>query len=258
MNTLNPLNKLRKPLYLSLCLLMLGVSTQAMAQADAKSSPLLSARSTARPKPTPTPKPTPKPKPSTQPTARPGQLQALPQTKTSARLMLLPFENHLKDQTPSIGETVQDTFQISLLRPEAAIFQLISRRHVQAQLKELAFSESALSDPANSLRLGKLLSATQMLTGVISSGKIHTSGTTNLQPIDYTWATVQVTATLTHIETGEVLYTGKAEGTSSRYPSWQGATFTSIIVEAVEQASQRLAADLINSRQSQPQSGALQ
>lgn len=97
-----------------------------------------------------------------------------------------------------------------------------------------------------------------MLTGVISSGKIHTSGTTNLQPIDYTWATVQVTATLTHIETGEVLYTGKAEGTSSRYPSWQGATFTSIIVEAVEQASQRLAADLINSRQSQPQSGALQ
>jgi hypothetical protein len=171
------------------------------------------------------------------------------QTKDSetirpSRLLILPFENRLKDQSPAIGETALDTLQTDFFQAKRP-FQLIARRQMKLQLAELAFAESALSDPQKALQLGQLLSANLMLSGTIALGKIHTSEVTNIQPIKYTWATVQVSATLMHMETGEVLYSGKAEGRSSRYPTWQGSTYTSIISEAVAQASRQLATDLL-------------
>jgi len=161
------------------------------------------------------------------------------------RLLLIPFENRLKDQSAAISEMASDTLQVQLMRPQNRWFQLVDRRQIRAQLAELTFSESALSDPQNALKLGKILSANLMLGGTIASGKIHTSEVTNIQPTKYTWATVQVNATLMRTETGEILYSGKAQGQSAPYPTWQGSTYTSLIVEAVEQATLSLAEELL-------------
>lgn len=168
-----------------------------------------------------------------------------PMLDAAHRLILLPFESQLKNQDPAIGESAADTLQLSLLKPENRRFRVISRKHVKSILAELTFSESALSDPKKALKLGQLLSANLMLTGTVTGGKIHTSEVTNKQQVEYTWATVQVNTTLIDIETGEVLFAGKSEGSSARYPTWQGDTYTSIIVEAVQAASNRLASELI-------------
>ncbi|MEZ0372839.1 MAG: CsgG/HfaB family protein [Candidatus Sericytochromatia bacterium] len=186
------------------------------------------------------------------PSPRPSQAQpcgtAVPAAAAEQFLILVPFENHLKNQDPAISDMALDTLQISLLKPENKLFRLIGRKHVKAILAELAFSENALSDPQKALKLGKLLSADLMLTGTVSAGKIHTSEVTNLQPIEYTWATAEVSTTLIRIETGEVLFASKASGISARYPTWQGDTYTSIILEAVEQASSQLVGELIASQ----------
>lgn len=174
-----------------------------------------------------------------------------------SRLMLVPFENHLKDQDTAIGTASLDSFQNALLQPNNRFFKLIDRRQIQAVIAELAFSESALSDPRNALKLGKQLSANLMLSGSVSAGKIHTSAVTTRQPTEYTWATVQVNATLTQVETGEVLFSQTVQGQSERYPSWQGSTYTSIILDAVRQASDRLAQDLVHSQHAIRQAGAL-
>lgn len=172
----------------------------------------------------------------------------VPPASPAHRLMLIPFENHLKDQDVSISNMAVDTLQNSLLKPENRLFRLIDRRQVKAMLTELAFSESALSDQTKALKLGKLLSANLMLTGSISAGKIHTSEVTNLHPTEYTWATVQVSVTLTQVETGEILFSSKAEGISEKFPTWTGETFTSIILDAVEAASTDLAGQLSASK----------
>ncbi|PKL77605.1 MAG: hypothetical protein CVV27_04990 [Candidatus Melainabacteria bacterium HGW-Melainabacteria-1] len=204
-----------------------------------------------------TPKPASTPAKSASPSAVPSASPACPCARVAPvnlpaepeRLILVPFENRLKDQDNAIGDTALDTLQMRLLKPENRYYRLIGRKHVKAILAELAFSESALSDPKNALKLGQLLSAKLMLTGMVSAGKIHTSEVTNLQPIEYTWATVQVSATLLNIETGEVLFASKALGSSQRFPTWQGDTYTSIILEAVEAASATLSDELIANRQ---------
>lgn len=183
------------------------------------------------------------------PASRQPAKVTVPPASPAHRLMLIPFENHLKDQDASISNMAVDTLQNSLLKPENRLFRLIDRRQVKAMLTELAFSESALSDQTKALKLGKLLSANLMLTGSIAAGKIHTSEVTNLHPTEYTWATVQVSVTLTQVETGEILFSSKAEGTSEKYPTWTGETFTSIILDAVEAASTDLAGQLNASKQ---------
>ncbi len=231
---------------LCFCLLLTGLSVQ---ESPAQTHVCSTVNATAKPTPKPKPSAKPSAKPTSKPATKPAPLvQTSPQPVKLPRLMLVPVENRLKDQSSAISEAALEGLQRHLLNAQTRPFQLLGRRYVQAQLKELAFSESALSDPETSLTLGRILSANQMLSGVVASGQIHTSGTTNLQPIDYTWASVKLSATLIDIETGEVLYSGTASGISERRPNWQGSSFTSLIVEAVEQAVPQLAADLLKNR----------
>lgn len=183
----------------------------------------------------------------------PGKLPAaLAQTPAKAalsasplpRLLVLPFDNRLKDRSAAIAESAVDILHFELLRGSDTALSLIDRRQIAAQLAELALAENALSDPRKALQLGKIMSAGLMLSGSVSSGKIHTSAVTNLAPTKYTWATVELRATLTETETGQVRYVGRASGSSQRYPSWQGNSYTSIICDAVENAAEQLAREL--------------
>lgn len=164
------------------------------------------------------------------------------------RLMLLPFENHLKNKDPAIGEAALDAFQGALLNSRSKPFRVIDRKKVRSMLTELAFSESALTDPTKALKMGKMLSANYILSGNIAAGKIHTSEVSDQQPTEYTWVTVTVSASLTHIETGEILFSAKTQKKSAQYPDWKGETYTSLLIEAVENASIELAQKLIHSQ----------
>ncbi|MGV3526238.1 MAG: CsgG/HfaB family protein [Candidatus Sericytochromatia bacterium] len=168
----------------------------------------------------------------------------------NARVMMLPFANHLKDPSPAIQHAALDTFQQAFLKPGQSLFKVVDRRHLQGAIKELAFSESALGDPQTVLKLGKLLSANLMLSGSVSKGKIHTSEVTHLKPTQYTWATVQVNVVLTHVESGEIVFSSSANGISARYPSWQGDTFTSLILDAIHNASEKLVLEMRDSQES--------
>ncbi|MGE3727991.1 MAG: CsgG/HfaB family protein [Candidatus Sericytochromatia bacterium] len=169
-------------------------------------------------------------------------------TTHANRLMMLPFENHLKNKDPAIGEAALDTFQAALINASQKPFRVIDRKQIKSMLAELAFSESALSDPSKALKMGQMLSANYMLSGAIAAGKIHTSEVTDVEPTEFTWVSVTVNTTLTHVETGEVLFSAKTTAESKRYPDWKGETYTSILIEATEKAVTQLAQKLIQAQ----------
>lgn len=161
----------------------------------------------------------------------------------SPRMMFIPFENQLKDQTQSISLAPLDTIQSHLLQTSAAL-QLIDHRQTQAVLEQLKGEPDALKDPQVVQHIGKVLNARYVLTGTVRSGKIHTSATTTRQRTAYSWATIEVSAQLIDSQTGALHFSSTATGQSERYPNWQGSTYTSLIVEAVHRASEQLAQKL--------------
>jgi hypothetical protein len=171
--------------------------------------------------------------------AAPPVVQAVP------RLVMLPFENHLKDQDPAIARSALDAFQVELLKPQGKTFRLLDQRHVSAKIKELALSEQGLAESDQALELGRQLDAGLLLSGNVAAGKIHTSEVTRRQPTKYTWATIQVHVDVTDVETGEVLFSGEATGKSGEYPTWKSDRFTSLILEAVAAAAKDLAAQVM-------------
>lgn len=163
----------------------------------------------------------------------------------SPRLIMLPFENHLKDQDPAISLTALDSLQTELLKPQSegqsVVFRLLDQREVSAKIKELALNEQGLASSDRALELGRRLDAGLLLSGKVSAGKIHTSEVTRQQPTRYTWATIQVHVTVTDVASGELLFSSQATGKSGLYPTWKSERFTSLILEAVAAASKDLA-----------------
>ncbi len=161
----------------------------------------------------------------------------------SPRMLFIPFENQLKDQSQSISLAPLDPIQSHLLQTPAPL-QLIDHRQIQPVLEQLKLEPDALKDPQVAQRIGKVLNARYVLTGTVRSGKIHTSATTTRQRTAYSWATTEVSARLIDSQTGELHFASTVTGQSERYPNWQGSTYTSLIVEAVHQASEQLAQKL--------------
>lgn len=166
----------------------------------------------------------------------------------STRMLLAPFENQLKDQSHSISLAPLDQIQSHLLQnrllQNQGPLKLIDHRQTQAVLEQLKLEPNALTDPQVVQRVGQMLNTRYILTGTIQSGKIHTSATTTRQRTAYSWATVEVSTRLIDSQTGELHFASTASGQSKRYPNWQGSTYTSLIVEAVNRASEQLAQKL--------------
>lgn len=161
----------------------------------------------------------------------------------STRMVFIPFENQLKDQSQSIAMAPLDTIQSHLLQNPAPL-KLIDHRQTQPVLEQFKLEPDALTDPQVVQRIGKALDARYVLTGTVRSGKIHTSATTTRQRTAYSWATAEVSARVIDSQTGELHFVSTATGQSERYPNWQGSTYTSLIVEAVNRASEQLAKKL--------------
>lgn len=161
------------------------------------------------------------------------------QAAEKPRVAVLNFQNNLSDNHHSINEAAALAFQDTIL--ESGFFRVVDRERIQDVLKELGFAQTAYVDPNKALQIGKMVSAQYLITGKMLSGTVRTSGTDWKNRQVRTFAEVTVSVTIIKVETSDIVFSRKADGQSSPQTGWSSSSYTPLLVEASEKATQQIA-----------------
>lgn len=161
------------------------------------------------------------------------------QAAEKPRVAVMNFQNNLNDNHHSINEAAALAFQESIL--DSGLFRVVDRERIQDVLKELGFSQTAYVDPNKALEVGKMVSAQYLITGKIVSGTVRTSGTDWKNRQDRTYAEVTTSVTVIKVETGDIVFSRKADGLSTPQTGWSSDRYTPLLLEAAENACQQIA-----------------
>jgi len=122
-----------------------------------------------------------------------------------------------------IGEGIQALVEDELL--DRAVFRIYSRKHLNDLLKEQDFQQSRRADPTTAVQIGKLAGVKYIITGTVVKFEQKKKGgglgfvTKKLGfgggAVKLAEAKVGITAQLIDVETGEILFSAKAEDKST-------------------------------------------
>ncbi len=153
-------------------------------------------------------------------------LPAMGQTQ-KPRVAVLQFDvSPIKNQwwgTYDIGEGVQALVENELL--DRMAFRIYSRKYLNALLKEQDFQGSGRADPATAVRVGKLAGVKYIIVGTVykfeqkkkggAFGLVGRKLGIGGGGVKLAEARVGLTAQLIDVETGEILFSAKAEDKST-------------------------------------------
>jgi curli biogenesis system outer membrane secretion channel CsgG len=151
-------------------------------------------------------------------------------------VLVVPFVNNSTLDFEFFGDNVSSIVSNALVNTKR--YNVVDRRNVEAQLKELEFAVSDLANPSKALRIGEMVSARYLVGGVITHYSVKTERSTvgvGVMSRDGSGMGAGVTSkkgtmsfsaevTITDVQTSKIVYAS----------TWDGSFYTTNLDTGIE------------------------